>query len=214
MQARSRSPGSAHLQVLSRAGPLQEGEGLRKLRLSSPPQAPRAKREPAGSVSALSHWNRSAQHSPMSLGLEQIGSPDMEGGFHVRQVRLWYVSSSFTLIYVKNRESIAPASPVCMVLGARLDPVPAVTALLALPEPGRAFEMVHTEIHRVYRIAPMCRGSRDADDRLPRHHHADPMPHQQPHQIEAGKGAVGKRLPARQGTPLVMAEFEREFGRT
>ncbi len=85
-----------------------------------------------------------------------------------------------------------------MVLRARFDPAPLAAALLALPEPGVALEVVHREVDRLG--SPRggdARRPTTEHDRLARAHRADAVEHQNTHRAaEARERLVGERFHA------------------
>ncbi len=96
-----------------------------------------------------------------------------------------------------------------MILGTRFDPAPFAAALLTLPEPRVALEVVHHEIDRIDGAAAMAGAGGHQHDRLAWAHLAHAVDDQDAHQAEPRQRLVGERVHAGQGQRFVMRKLER-----
>jgi len=96
-----------------------------------------------------------------------------------------------------------------MIPLARFDPVPAVGPLLALPEPAVGLQVIHREIDRLDRLAPMAGGSGYQHDGFPHPHHPAAVHDQQAPQVKPFDGPVCQLFHAGKGHLLVMDQLQR-----
>ena len=91
-----------------------------------------------------------------------------------------------------------------MILLAWLDPVPLPGPFLALPEPSRAFQVVHAKVDRRDSVAPMPGGGSDENYGITGVEFSDAVKHGQTHGVEPRLGPVGELHHAGKCQRLVM----------